>query len=212
MMQALNASGNVVMPVGDSPKVLVSPSNVSITQAKPVIHPSTPLLQSTSIGDIGRESLRQLGIPSIDTKPNVIIDDSQSTCFEISARPNPPTSTAVPNIPFFSGDEPIQIGDVTYCKRSEGLYVVGRDMTSYRAWGEKASTKAILRRLDTAFDGISSKGMIVQEFLKILSKEKGNRSLPLVVDWKHFYKPRSKWATSEKRIRKGISYIKFGFN
>ena len=103
MIEALNASGYVVMPAGSLKKLEETP-------AKSEISPGTPLSLSTPIAGIGRGSLRGFVMPGGDIK-------LKGSSHIASATPAPLTTTVVPKVPFFSGDDPMQKGEVTYYER-----------------------------------------------------------------------------------------------
>jgi hypothetical protein len=134
----------------------------------------------------------------MDNKPKVQMGASalfggyQGTSTAVTATPapsHPPTSAVVPKIPFFSGDEPTQKGDVTYyewrfevkCLMPEYPPTVmiqairrslrGRARHTVIALGEKASIEAILKRLDTAFGDMSTQGIIMQEFFNSFQRD-----------------------------------------
>ena len=96
----------------------------------------------------------------------------------------------VPKVPFFSGDEQPQKGDVTYeewrfeirCLVSDDEITNNMLIQSIRRslkgtarkmlipLGEKATVAEILHKLDTIFGDVSTKGMVMQEFFNSLQR------------------------------------------
>lgn len=165
MVKALSATGRyVVTPASDQ---------------KPPSHGRGKLFNMASSSPV-RSLFQQPG--SEDTRTEKSVRGELSSLLQ-------QTTTALPKIPFFSGEEPAQKGDVTY---EEWKYEVncllpdynsaiviqsirrslrGQARRTLMALGNAASVTQILRKMDVKYGETSTKGMIMQQFFNARQEE-----------------------------------------
>ena len=120
--------------------------------------------------------------PKIETSHGISHTEHETTVIR--------SNSQIPKVPFFSGDEQPQKGDVTFeewrfeikCLVSDDEITTNMLIQSIRRslkgtarkmlipLGEKATVADILHKLDTIFGDVSTKGMVMQEFFNSLQK------------------------------------------